>query len=226
MTATKRHHGLPAFLTKEEAAIIIAHIERDRADAQTEKFGFKEMIYHFRDWKCWEFASYVMLNNVALYAFRLLPAEDSQRWLQLRHCKSSAIHLPTIRSRPGLDVCRIVVLRPLQDSWPCHDLQQRSVHHWTDYDGLVHHYRYQICRSVHRGHGHLRECTYQLRLSAQQYRGPVEASSLPGNDGHWRCIWRHHLWQHLPRRGCPTLRSSSHCVYMFPGTLLTPVGTA
>lgn len=69
MTATKRHHGLPAFLSKEEAAIIIAHIERDRADAQTEKFGFKEMIYHFRDWKCWEFASYVMLNNVALYAF-------------------------------------------------------------------------------------------------------------------------------------------------------------
>jgi hypothetical protein len=77
---------LPAFLEKEEAAIIIAHIERDRGDAQTENFGLKQTLYHLRDWRCWEFASFVMLNvcgqmstviyecvnqeqNVALYAF-------------------------------------------------------------------------------------------------------------------------------------------------------------
>ena len=153
---------------------------------------------------------------------RLLPTEDSQRWLQVRHCKSSAIHLSTICSRLGLDVCRLVVLRPLQDSWACHDLQQRSVHHWTDYDGLVHQHWYQIRWRLHRRHGHLCERAYQLRLPTQQYRRPVEASSLSGNDGHWRCIRRHHFWEYLSRRRCPTLRSSAYCVYMFPGTSLDP----
>lgn len=61
--ATKRNMlGMPAFLSKEEAAIIIAHIERDRGDAQTEQFGWKDMLFHLRDWKVWEFGSYVMLN--------------------------------------------------------------------------------------------------------------------------------------------------------------------
>ena len=86
-TATKRNFlRLPAFLEREEAAIIIAHIERDRGDAQTENFGLKQTLSHLKDWRCWEFASFVMLNvsgqanfmiwkcvdqaqNVALYAF-------------------------------------------------------------------------------------------------------------------------------------------------------------
>jgi hypothetical protein len=67
--ATKRNLlGLPPFLNKEEAAILIAHIERDRGDAQTEQFGWKDMLYHLRDWKVWEFGSYVMLN-VSWYCF-------------------------------------------------------------------------------------------------------------------------------------------------------------
>lgn len=53
---------MPAFLGKEEAAIIFAHIERDRGDAQTEQFGWKDMFSHLRDWKVWEFGSYVFLN--------------------------------------------------------------------------------------------------------------------------------------------------------------------
>ena len=50
--ATKRNLlGVPAFLSKEEAAVLIAHVERDRADATTEKFSVKDMLYHLRDWK-------------------------------------------------------------------------------------------------------------------------------------------------------------------------------
>lgn len=45
---------MPAFLTKEEAAILIAHIERDRGDAQTEQFTIKDMLYYLRDWRVWE----------------------------------------------------------------------------------------------------------------------------------------------------------------------------
>lgn len=60
---------MPAFLNKEEAAVIIAHIERDRGDAQTEQFGMKDMLYHLRDWKVVEFGSYVMLN-VSLSSYR------------------------------------------------------------------------------------------------------------------------------------------------------------
>ena len=55
--ATKRNLlGMPAFLSKEEAAVLIAHIERDRGDAQTERFTFRDMVFHLRDWKVWEFA--------------------------------------------------------------------------------------------------------------------------------------------------------------------------
>jgi hypothetical protein len=62
-TATQRNLlGLPAFLNKEEAAVLVAHIERDRGDAQTEQFGIMDMLYNLRDWKVWESASYVMLN--------------------------------------------------------------------------------------------------------------------------------------------------------------------
>lgn len=68
--ATKRNlFGLPPFLNNEEAAVMFAHIERDRGDAQTEQVGYRGMLYHLRDWKVWEFASYVMLNNTVLYVF-------------------------------------------------------------------------------------------------------------------------------------------------------------
>ncbi|KAK5168292.1 uncharacterized protein LTR77_006861 [Saxophila tyrrhenica] len=68
--ATKRNLlRMPAFLSKQEAAVLIAHIERDRGDASTENFGLKDMIHNLKDWKVWEFASYVMFNNTALYAF-------------------------------------------------------------------------------------------------------------------------------------------------------------
>lgn len=61
--ATKRNRlGLPPFLTKEEGAIIIAHIERDRGDAQTEQFGYRAMLANLKDWKVWEFGAYVLLN--------------------------------------------------------------------------------------------------------------------------------------------------------------------
>lgn len=61
--ATKRNLlGMPAFLTKEEAAVLLAHIERDRGDAQTDHFTFSDMLYHARDWRLYEFGSYVLLN--------------------------------------------------------------------------------------------------------------------------------------------------------------------
>ena len=61
--ATKRNLlGMPPFLNKEEAAVILAHIERDRGDAQTEQFTFKNMLFHAKDWKLWEFGSYVLMN--------------------------------------------------------------------------------------------------------------------------------------------------------------------
>ena len=53
---------MPPSFSKDEAAVIFAHIERDRGDAQTEHFGWKDMFYHLRDWKVWEFGSYVLLN--------------------------------------------------------------------------------------------------------------------------------------------------------------------
>ena len=75
--ATKRNLlGLPPFLNKEEAAILIAHIERDRGDAQTEQFGWKDMLYHLRDWKVWEFGSYVMLNVSVFITFRPAAIDD------------------------------------------------------------------------------------------------------------------------------------------------------
>lgn len=62
IAAYKNKLGMPAFLSKEDAAVLLAHIERDRGDAQTEKFGWKDMLYTARDWRVWEFGLYVLLN--------------------------------------------------------------------------------------------------------------------------------------------------------------------
>ena len=82
--ATKRNLlGLPPFLSKEEAAILIAHIERDRGDAQTEQFGWKDMLYHLRDWKVWEFGSYVMLNVSQCSIMKVIRCSRPSRQLLL-----------------------------------------------------------------------------------------------------------------------------------------------
>ena len=67
--AVKNSLGLPAFLTAEDAAIILARIERDRGDTVIEELTIKSMLKYVGDWKVWEFSSYVMFNNTALYAF-------------------------------------------------------------------------------------------------------------------------------------------------------------
>ncbi|KAJ9611505.1 hypothetical protein H2200_004689 [Cladophialophora chaetospira] len=65
----KNSLGLPGFLTPEEAAIVLARVERDRGDAVEDKITFKIAMHHLKDWKVWEFSSYLTLNNTALYAF-------------------------------------------------------------------------------------------------------------------------------------------------------------
>jgi sugar phosphate permease len=69
-TATvKNSLGLPGFLTPEEAAIVLARVERDRGDAVEDKITFKIAMMHFKDWKLWEFTLYLLLNNTCVYAF-------------------------------------------------------------------------------------------------------------------------------------------------------------
>lgn len=53
---------LPPFLTAEEATLIHARIERDRGDSVPEKLTVKKMLICAKDWKIWEFSSYVMFN--------------------------------------------------------------------------------------------------------------------------------------------------------------------
>ena len=48
---------------------MLARVERDRGDAVEDKITFKIAMKHLRDWKVWEFSSYLTLNNTALYAF-------------------------------------------------------------------------------------------------------------------------------------------------------------
>ncbi|KAH0837116.1 hypothetical protein AYO21_04577 [Fonsecaea monophora] len=68
-SAQKNSLGLPAFLTPEEAAIVLARIEHDRGDAVHETLTFKLFLEYIKDWKLWEFSSYLILNSTALYAF-------------------------------------------------------------------------------------------------------------------------------------------------------------
>jgi hypothetical protein len=53
---------LPPFLTAAEASLIHARIERDRGDSTPEKLTVKKMLVCAKDWKVWEFSSYVLFN--------------------------------------------------------------------------------------------------------------------------------------------------------------------
>jgi MFS family permease len=67
--AAKNTMGLPGFLTPQEAAIVLARVERDRGDAVEDNISFKIAMKHLRDWKLWEFTLYLLLNNTGVYAF-------------------------------------------------------------------------------------------------------------------------------------------------------------
>ncbi|KAK5231482.1 hypothetical protein LTR96_009381 [Exophiala xenobiotica] len=67
--AVKNSMGLPGFLTPQEAAIVLARVERDRGDAVEDKISFKIAMKHLGDWKLWEFTLYLLLNNTGVYAF-------------------------------------------------------------------------------------------------------------------------------------------------------------
>lgn len=67
--AVKNSLGLPGFLAPEEAALVLARVERDRGDAVEDKITFKIALKHMRDWKLWEFTLYLLLNNTGVYAF-------------------------------------------------------------------------------------------------------------------------------------------------------------
>lgn len=60
--------GVPPFLTRKEVEIVLARIERDRGDATTERLTFYDIVVLLKDIKIWEFSSFVMLNNIGLYA--------------------------------------------------------------------------------------------------------------------------------------------------------------
>lgn len=57
------------FLTTNEAAIILARIQRDRGDAVVDKLTKSTILLHLRDWKIWEFAWLYFLNNVVAYSW-------------------------------------------------------------------------------------------------------------------------------------------------------------
>jgi hypothetical protein len=70
-TAAKKNSlGLPAFLTPEEAAIVLARIEHDRGDAVEAKPSLKLYVQFIKDWKMWEFPLYLILN-VCLFSRRI-----------------------------------------------------------------------------------------------------------------------------------------------------------
>ena len=58
-----------AFLTLDEAKIVLARIERDRGDAVVDKLTGQVIKKHLRDWKIWEYAWLYMLNNTVTYSF-------------------------------------------------------------------------------------------------------------------------------------------------------------
>ncbi|EXJ56331.1 uncharacterized protein A1O5_12598 [Cladophialophora psammophila CBS 110553] len=61
--------GFRRFLTPNEAAVILARIERDRGDAIPEKFSLKVVLNHLKDWKIWEYCILLLCNNTVAYAF-------------------------------------------------------------------------------------------------------------------------------------------------------------
>lgn len=58
-----------AFLTVDEAKVVLARIERDRGDAVVDKLTFQTVLRHLRDWKIWEYAWLYLLNNTVTYSF-------------------------------------------------------------------------------------------------------------------------------------------------------------
>ncbi|KAK5087990.1 hypothetical protein LTS08_004948 [Lithohypha guttulata] len=58
-----------AFLTVDEAKIVLGRIERDRGDAVVDKLTFQTIKQHLRDWKIWEYAWLYLLNNTVAYSF-------------------------------------------------------------------------------------------------------------------------------------------------------------
>ncbi|OAL32680.1 hypothetical protein AYO20_07838 [Fonsecaea nubica] len=61
--------GFRSFLTPDEAAIVLARIERDRGDAVPERFTPRVIFSHLKDWRVWEFCLLLMCNNTVAYAF-------------------------------------------------------------------------------------------------------------------------------------------------------------
>jgi MFS family permease len=57
------------FLTPEEAAIILARVERDRADAVPEPLNFHNIVQALSDWKMWQFPLLLFCNNLTVYSF-------------------------------------------------------------------------------------------------------------------------------------------------------------
>ncbi|KAF2187325.1 MFS general substrate transporter [Zopfia rhizophila CBS 207.26] len=58
-----------SFLTPEEAAIVLARVERDRADAVPEPFTARNILRALRDWKMWQFPFLLFCNNLTVYSF-------------------------------------------------------------------------------------------------------------------------------------------------------------
>ncbi|KAK5323449.1 hypothetical protein LTR93_005503 [Exophiala xenobiotica] len=85
---------LPPFLTAAEASLIHARIERDRGDSTPEKLTVKKMLVCAKDWKVWEFSSYVLFNNTALYAFAYFLPVILQKSLHYSTSKSQLFTFP------------------------------------------------------------------------------------------------------------------------------------
>ncbi|OQV00219.1 hypothetical protein CLAIMM_05747 [Cladophialophora immunda] len=68
-----------AFLNEDDKAALMAYIEQDRGQTASEEFGWRRMLRHLLEWECWEYASFVVINNTGLYAFNFfLPIILSQ----------------------------------------------------------------------------------------------------------------------------------------------------
>ncbi|KAF2875211.1 major facilitator superfamily domain-containing protein [Massariosphaeria phaeospora] len=58
-----------SFLTSTEAAVILARVERDRADAVPEPFTLPNIMRALSDWKMWQFPFLLFCNNLTVYSF-------------------------------------------------------------------------------------------------------------------------------------------------------------
>jgi hypothetical protein len=50
------------FLTIDEAAIVLARVNRDRGDAVVDRLTPSRILHHLKDWKIWEYAWLYFLN--------------------------------------------------------------------------------------------------------------------------------------------------------------------